>query len=70
MGFVDGNGEIAMSVQNCLSNATFNNINHKGLNIRGAGLVLWGNGYTSYSLNNWSYGELTGASTVGSKSVS
>ena len=70
MGFVDGNGEIAMSVQNCLSNATFNNINHKGLNIRGAGLVLWGNGYTSYSFGNWSYEELTGASTVGSKSVS
>ena len=68
MGFVDG--EVAMSVQKCLSNATFNNIKHKGLNIRGDGLVLWGNGYTSYSFNNWSYEELTGASTVGSKSVS
>ena len=70
MGFVDGNGEIAMSVQNCLSNATFNNINHKGLNIRGYGLLLWGNGINQWSFGNWSYEELTGASTVGSKSVS
>ena len=70
MGFVDGNGEVAMSVQHCLSNATFNNINHKGLNIRGAGLLLWGNGQNQWSFGNWSYEELTGASTVGSKSVS
>ena len=70
MGFVDGNGEIAMSVQHCLSNATFNNINHKGLNIRGYGLLLWGNGQNQWSFGNWSYEELTGASTVGSKSVS
>ena len=68
MGFVDG--AVAMSVQNCLSNATFNNINHKGLNIRGDGLLLWGNGINQWSFGNWSYEELTGASTVGSKSVS
>ncbi|MBQ7414724.1 MAG: hypothetical protein IJV09_04770, partial [Prevotella sp.] len=68
MGFVDG--DVAMSVQRCLSNATFNNINHRALNIRGNGLLPWGNGHNQWSFGNWSYEELTGASTVGSKSVS
>ena len=65
MGFVDGG--IAQGVENCLSNATFNNINHRALNISGnpnGPPFGWGNGYSQWVKNNWSYGDLEGASKI------